>query len=270
MARRSTTSSSNAVPATGNDRSDLVGRHHHVGDTMGVGPTHSVIASFRISASRSSSAPADTTSTSTPRSSAKASSRCTKSSSELDGSNSTRKSMSLSEVASPRATEPNTAIEQPRCRRTRSRISARFRSTIELRSGPAAMATAYELGQHRAGPSPHHRAISGDRHVRDEHHLPALRGQVVTGHVAFGHCRRAECRTRGASQSDAKANRVGPSGLSATRPNKGDRIGATGTGHLHGLSSRSWLQTSTSPRAGIIRPATAPRRSDVSPPSPPW
>jgi hypothetical protein len=79
---------------------------------------------------------------------------CTRSRSELDGSNSTTKSMSLSEVASPRATELNTAIERPRCRRTRSRIFVRFRSTIEFRSGPAAMATPYDLGLHRAGPSP--------------------------------------------------------------------------------------------------------------------
>jgi hypothetical protein len=88
--------------------------------------------------------------------------------------------MSLSEVASPRATEPNTAIERPRRRRTRSRISMRFRSRIERRSGPGAMATACDPGSrwadpHRSGP----RTSSAAASTAVAHHLPA-RGVRVT------------------------------------------------------------------------------------------
>ena len=50
------------------------------------------------------------------------------------GSSSTRKSMSLSPRSSPRATEPNKAIDQPRWRATISLISCRWAST-SVRSG---------------------------------------------------------------------------------------------------------------------------------------
>ena len=129
-------------------------------------------------------AAADTTSTSAPSSSARASSRCTRSRSEPDGSNSTRKSMSLHGVASPRETEPVTAIERPRRRRTRSRISVQFRSTIELRSRPAAMATPYDPGSTHSRSTPTSSPavdICSDTHRRGARRAPALLRVTLLG-----------------------------------------------------------------------------------------